>query len=365
MSVKLTCGDKNLIADIIIWDRDSYFIDFEKYWARLVGAVAQKIAENTTSNWGSFNQVRTESIRILGLNPEDGTAQECGAVKILPVSFYSNLLAISLQNHLREIDFKELNHKLNLIVDKTVTECKEFIPVATLSKNLEELIKIKDKAKHFLVTNDSVENNEVFFKNSNLQSLFFKSVVDWNKEKLKEFMRDRAIFLTSNNYLYEFYSKSNFNNVLLVKSLQTLVFENTEPNNLVTVNVDGASKGNPGHSGIGVVFCHGNEILCELSEYLGTCTNNSAEYQALIRALEVALEKGFKDIQVRSDSELIVKQVNKIYKVKDADINDKYDRAVGLIEQLNSFKIVHVPREENLKADKLANLAIKKTLSPS
>ncbi|OGI18671.1 MAG: hypothetical protein A3B68_01410 [Candidatus Melainabacteria bacterium RIFCSPHIGHO2_02_FULL_34_12] len=134
-------------------------------------------------------------------------------------------------------------------------------------------------------------------------------------------------------------------------------------NNLIEINVDGASRGNPGESAIGIVFTRDNKIIDEVSEYLGIHTNNYAEYTALIRALEISKQKEYKNIEIFSDSELVTKQINKIYKVKDADIKELFDKAQALIKGFNSFSIKHVLREENLKADKLANNALNKELS--
>ncbi|MBI2996100.1 MAG: ribonuclease HI family protein [Candidatus Melainabacteria bacterium] len=128
---------------------------------------------------------------------------------------------------------------------------------------------------------------------------------------------------------------------------------------MITINIDGASRGNPGPASIGIAFYKDKELIEEMSEHIGICTNNFAEYTALIRALETSLNKGFDTIEVRSDSELVVNQINKRYKVKDADIKELFDKANSLIEKFHSFKIIYVPREENLRADKLANKALK------
>ncbi|OGI08657.1 MAG: hypothetical protein A3I68_01125 [Candidatus Melainabacteria bacterium RIFCSPLOWO2_02_FULL_35_15] len=130
---------------------------------------------------------------------------------------------------------------------------------------------------------------------------------------------------------------------------------------MITVNIDGASKGNPGPSSVGIVFQKDKKLIKEVSEFIGNHTNNFAEYTALIRALEISLEYGFQDIEIKSDSELVVKQINKVYKVKDADIKDLFDKVNSLSEKLSSFKITHIPREENLRADKLANQALRTT----
>ena len=127
------------------------------------------------------------------------------------------------------------------------------------------------------------------------------------------------------------------------------------------VFVDGASLGNPGESGAGVVIfdSDGREIT-RYGLYLGTMTNNMAEYEALLSALRRASESSVKIISIFSDSELIVKQVNGQYKVKQAHLYEYYKKVRALTEHFDSFMLQHIPREENRIADKLAKDAAKK-----
>jgi ribonuclease HI len=124
---------------------------------------------------------------------------------------------------------------------------------------------------------------------------------------------------------------------------------------------DGGARGNPGPSGYGVVIQdeEGKKIAA-LSEYLGHQTNNFAEYQGLIAALEYAVANGHKALKVISDSELLVRQIKGIYKVKNAALQDLHGRAKELIAQLAWFSIGHVLRGHNEEADRLANAAMDK-----
>ncbi len=145
---------------------------------------------------------------------------------------------------------------------------------------------------------------------------------------------------------------------MLLEDIAQAKFKEASDNHWVTINIDGASRGNPGPASIGIVFYKKNETIKEVSESIGNHTNNFAEYAALIKALEISLENNYQNIDVRSDSQLVVNQINKKYKVKDADIKELFDKANSLIQKLSSFKIIFIPREENLKADKLANHAL-------
>jgi ribonuclease HI len=134
-----------------------------------------------------------------------------------------------------------------------------------------------------------------------------------------------------------------------------------QPETYLTANVDGGARGNPGPSGYGVVIKdQSGKRVASLNEYLGHQTNNVAEYQGLIAALEYAIEHGHKALKVISDSELMVKQMKGQYKVKSPGLVDLYHRAKELITKLDWFSIQHVLRAQNREADELANQAMDK-----
>jgi ribonuclease HI len=128
------------------------------------------------------------------------------------------------------------------------------------------------------------------------------------------------------------------------------------------IYIDGASKGNPGPSGIGVVICRGTETLKNISSYIGHATNNIAEYTALIYALQEALILKAEVINIKTDSQLLARQLNKIYKVKHENLIGLYNQALNLLAGFKEVSIINIPREENVGADKLATEAIKKEL---
>ena len=118
--------------------------------------------------------------------------------------------------------------------------------------------------------------------------------------------------------------------------------------------IDGGSRGNPGEAGIGVYF----PGVVRIAEYLGTGTNNYAEYSALLTALRFAVYSRCEALHIFADSELVVKQIKGEYQVKNENIRPLYDIAVRWIAQVPQFTIEHVRRENNKEADKLANLAM-------
>jgi ribonuclease HI len=125
--------------------------------------------------------------------------------------------------------------------------------------------------------------------------------------------------------------------------------------------VDGGARGNPGPAGYGVVITdQTGRKVASLSEYLGHQTNNYAEYNGLLAALDYALEHGPRALKVVGDSELLVKQIRGEYKVKSPTLLELYQRAKKMIGQLEWFSIQHVLRGGNQEADRLANMAMDK-----
>ncbi len=140
----------------------------------------------------------------------------------------------------------------------------------------------------------------------------------------------------------------------------------TPPAHHLIAHSDGGARGNPGPAGYGVVIKdETGKRVAALSEYLGHQTNNFAEYQGLIAALEYAVKTGPKALKLISDSELLVRQIKGIYKVKNAVLQDLHARAKELIAQLDWFSIGHAFREQNQEADHLANAAMDKGMGRS
>ena len=128
---------------------------------------------------------------------------------------------------------------------------------------------------------------------------------------------------------------------------------------ILTLNFDGGSRGNPGPAGIGVVVSSADGTpLVTLGRFLGHATNNVAEYSALIAALQEAKKLGGRRVLIRGDSELIIKQMRGEYRVKNPDLKKLYEQAQSLVGQFDEATFEHNLREKNELADKLANLAM-------
>lgn len=127
----------------------------------------------------------------------------------------------------------------------------------------------------------------------------------------------------------------------------------------VIINADGAARGNPGPAAIGVTIKDNKgNLITSISRRIGRTTNNQAEYRAIIAGLEKAVKLGVKQVKVYSDSELVVKQINGRYRVKNTSLRILYENVVKLAGSLERFSIEHIPRFRSTEVDNLANKAL-------
>jgi ribonuclease HI len=126
------------------------------------------------------------------------------------------------------------------------------------------------------------------------------------------------------------------------------------------IYTDGGARGNPGPAGIGVVIWDGNNLVGRYKKFIGQATNNQAEYQAVIFGLEQAKKIGASEVEVFLDSELVVRQLNREYKVKDKDLAPLFIKVWNLSLGFKRITFNYIPREKNREADKLVNEAIDK-----
>lgn len=121
---------------------------------------------------------------------------------------------------------------------------------------------------------------------------------------------------------------------------------------------DGGARGNPGPAAIGGVIYDGQNKIADFSQYIGQTTNNQAEYQALLKGLDLALENNIQNLECFLDSELVVKQMNKEYKVKDKELAKIFVKVYNLSLKFKKISFSHVRREYNKEADALVNKAL-------
>jgi ribonuclease HI len=126
----------------------------------------------------------------------------------------------------------------------------------------------------------------------------------------------------------------------------------------LTIYTDGASRNNPGEAGAGVFILRDGEPFEQIARYLGITTNNIAEYTAAIIGLEHAAKAGARKVRLFADSELMVKQINGLYKVKNEGLKPLHTKVKGLIAAIGCVEVQYIPRGQNKEADALANKAI-------
>ena len=130
---------------------------------------------------------------------------------------------------------------------------------------------------------------------------------------------------------------------------------------VIEVFIDGASKGNPGPAGIGVLILDENKHeITKISEKIENTTNNVAEYRALLKGIIECQKLHFSSARFFTDSQLLARQVNGMYKIKDEKLKSLYVKVRGKLLGFKNWKVIHIPREKNVIADKLANDSFKK-----
>ena len=133
---------------------------------------------------------------------------------------------------------------------------------------------------------------------------------------------------------------------------------------LLSIHIDGASRGNPGRAGAGVwITDRDGKGQAEICRYLGHKTNNEAEYWALLLGLREAKRLGGESIRIFTDSELVARQVNGVYRVRNLNLKSLHRVVIENLKGFASFEIVSIPREQNREADRLANLAIERRVA--
>ncbi|MBL8951374.1 MAG: ribonuclease HI family protein [Myxococcaceae bacterium] len=149
----------------------------------------------------------------------------------------------------------------------------------------------------------------------------------------------------------------------LAKTLNALPRLGTPAPESVRVYTDGAARGNPGPSGAGAVLVDpSGQVVDQLGKFLGTQTNNYAEYMGLLIGLRRARALGVREVEVYADSELMIRQLGGRYQVKSASLKPLYDEAVRLLNDFSRVKLVHLPRAMNKQADEMSNRAIDERL---
>ncbi|MCT9095840.1 ribonuclease HI [Haloarchaeobius sp. HME9146] len=192
-------------------------------------------------------------------------------------------------------------------------------------------------------------------------------VIECDVDEARERLESAGATVTDGNTEHERW-RAEYGDASAVAYDEKVVIQGAQPSDIEAVlrdgggrahcYFDGASRGNPGPAAIGWVIVTSDGIVGEGSERIGNATNNQAEYDALIRVLEAARDFGYDELEIRGDSELIVKQVRGEYDTNNPTLREKRVTVRELLSNFDSWTLSHVPREINERADNLANEAL-------
>jgi len=192
-------------------------------------------------------------------------------------------------------------------------------------------------------------------------------VIDCDPGRARERLEDAGVGIDPGNTEHELW-RARHGGATAVAYEDKVVVQGGEPARLVGLleggggrahlYFDGGSRGNPGPAAVGWVIVTDDGIVAEGADRIGRATNNQAEYEALVRGLEAAVDYGFEEVHVRGDSQLVVRQVRGEYDTSDPQLREKRARVRELLDRFDGWSIDHVPREINDRADELVNEAL-------
>jgi len=397
---RLQIGHRTIEAKAVVFDKDGTLIDFNMMWGQIIAMRAQMMvtAPGVDPAW------QQELIRAMGIDPDAKTVHPRGPVAIAPRA--EVMLAAVTVLYLHGIAWDEAKQ----IVEKAFTEADQRLKLADMIRPIPGMVETlqalkKAGVKVVIGTTDNAEKAR-----ANLPYLGITELVDLvvggdsvrhskpDPEMLYLICRRLNIspkdvvmvgdavtdvrmgrnagvglavgVLTGVTSQAALAGEADVvvDSVAAIKVIEQgdlLPFAATaedvpkarkEP---LVIYADGGSRGNPGDAGIGaVIYDSQQHVLKEISGYIVIKTNNEAEYTALITALREALKISTGELQIYLDSDLLVKQINGEYRVKNARLSELYAELMKLLHRFDTFKVTHVRREYNKEADRLANLGM-------
>ncbi|MDJ0625722.1 MAG: HAD-IA family hydrolase [Candidatus Caenarcaniphilales bacterium] len=385
-------GGSHPNCELIIFDKDGTLIDFKSVWLNMAAARAQRLADSLSSNSAELFNWRNRFLRALGINPETGDISLDGP--IVNLSFESQSYCLATLLHSLEPDLYTWKKALELTNESIDWALKQNDP-ATMSSEIPgafDFIKQLSKCsvKLALITSDSTENANKTLVRFGVRECF-QAVVGSDTQFPKPSSRaiisvckslgvdiNRAIMIGDAPNDIKMAKGANIPVICVeglasrvellehgadavVDSLDDLEFQSQkEVAKKLILRTDGASRGNPGQASIGYVISDSQEnSVHRYGRPIGSQTNNYAEYTALIYGLEKVVSMQPESLTIELDSDLIVKQVQKKYRVKDQTLIQLYKKVERLLLDLNcNWDIKHIPRADNHEADALCNKAL-------
>lgn len=391
MSINLKWPNGNFNdCELIVFDKDGTVVDFNSVWLNMAAARAQWLADHLSKNSGELFSWRNRLLKASGIDPESGSISLHGPIVNLSFESQSYCLATLIHTlHPEGISWQEA---LNL-TNKSIEWALHHNDPASLAEPLEgafEFIKelAKTNVKLAMITSDSTENAQRTLERFEVLKYFCAvegSDITPSKPSPRALLRvckkagvdpSRTIVIGDAPNDVRMAREANIQ-VICIEGLAKaneisemgahpitkwaeLSFETAKTTEVMILRTDGASRGNPGPAAIGAVIYDANgNLIRKLGRPIGNQTNNFAEYSALIGGLEEAIKLSPQELKIELDSELIVKQIQRKYKVKDYALLELFGKVNELLNQLKGkWEIRHIPRAQNSEADKLCNLAL-------
>ncbi len=386
---------------LIVLDKDGTIVKFGSVWLNMAAARAQWLAEQLSKNSSELFSWRNRLLRAAGINPETGSISLNGP--IVNLSFENQSYCLASVIHALIPERFTWEQSLNL-TDQAIEWALHQNDPATLAEPIDgafEFIKqISSQApdiKLALITSDSTDNATRTLARFEVLDLF--SSVEGSDimpakpspkplervcKKLNIQLSETIVIgdapndirmsleagvkvlclegLASENELKAMGASSFTSWTDLKFKIKDQKIKSNLSSKTLILRTDGASRGNPGPAAIGFVIYNQennqeNKIY-DFGEAIGNYTNNYAEYMALLKGLKKVVELAPENLTIEMDSELIVKQIKKEYKVKNTDLLLLFNQVSVLLKQLKNYKIQHIRREKNKSADALCNLAL-------
>jgi len=395
----LTFGEKTIAAKAVIFDKDGTLTLFEPMWLEIAKIRSREIVRALQVDEERADSIYRRLLQTMGINPDTLQINPRGPLAIAPR--FEDMIAVTTGLFLQGYNWDEAREIVknafdcaDEMVDRSallqpvegmievlgaLKEAGVKIAIATTDtrEGINMLLNKLDLATHidYIVTGDSATLHKpdpemiiLACKALGVEPAEAVMVGDASVDMimgLKAGVGARVAVLTglTSRERLEPLSDAVLDSVADIRVQAPHKDHEEAGTNFLTQNIpveltiysDGGSRGNPGPAGIGVAIYKQDSLICEIGEYIGEATNNIAEYKALIRGLEKCKQLGAVRVQAYADSELLVKQINGQYKVKNEGLLPLFQQVCFLSKNFEHFTIAHVRREKNKVADALAN----------
>jgi ribonuclease HI len=394
----LAFGDKKVSAEAVIFDKDGTLIHFEPIWLEVAKARCREIVKTLEVDAERGTTIYRRLLQTMGVNPDTWCIHPRGPLAIAPR--FEDMIAVTTGLFLQGYNWDEAREVVRAAFDKADVAVDRTTLIEPVDGMVDMLINLKAAGVKIAIATTDMQNGvDMLVKKLGIAHLV-DFVITGDKTPCHKPAPDmvvlacqalgiqasQAVMVGDAPVDMLMGQKAGIGaNVAvltgltsreLLEPISDIILDSVaditvlEPGGNVTVNrqvtktsnskeliifTDGGSRGNPGPAGIGVAIYENETLIGQIGEYIGETTNNIAEYKALIRGLEECQRLGVLRVRAYADSELLVKQINGQYKVKNEGLIPLFHEIQFLKVGFDRFEISHIAREKNKVADALAN----------